>query len=40
MNVKVGDPEAQLLLNDQIEDGPTTYDEAGYWPGEDYNPQC
>jgi ribonuclease Z len=40
MNVLVGDPEAQLLLEDQIADGPTTYDEGGYWPGEDYSPQC
>ena len=38
--VRVGDPEAQLLLDDQIAHGPTTYDEAGYWPGEDYTPQC
>ena len=38
--VKVGDPEAQLLLDDQIEDGPTTYDADGYWPGEEYRPQC
>lgn len=40
MDVKVGDPEAQLLLDDQIEDGPNTYDRGGYWPGEDYVPQC
>jgi hypothetical protein len=40
MNVKVGDPEAQLLLDDQIKDGPTTYDKAGYWPGDEYEPQC
>ena len=40
MYVKVGDPEAQLLLDDQIEDGPTTYDRAGYWPGDAYTPQC
>jgi ribonuclease Z len=38
--VPLGDPEAQLLLDDQIEDGPATYEEAGYWPGEDYSPQC
>jgi ribonuclease Z len=38
--VKAGDPEAQLLLEDQIKDGPTTYDKAGYWPGEEYEPQC
>jgi ribonuclease Z len=40
MEVIVGDPEAQLLLDDQIEDGPTTYDQGGYWPGENYSPQC
>ena len=38
--IPMGDPEAQLLLDEQIEDGPTTYDVAGYWPGEQYNPQC
>ena len=38
--VKVGDPKAQLLLDDQIEDGPSTYDTGGYWPGNDYSPQC
>ncbi|OGO33565.1 MAG: hypothetical protein A2W35_14745 [Chloroflexi bacterium RBG_16_57_11] len=38
--IAVGDPEAQLLLEDQIDDGPDTYDSAGYWPGEDYSPQC
>lgn len=40
MNVKVGDPHAQLLLDDQIEDGPTTYDKDGYWPGDEYTPKC
>lgn len=39
MYVKVGDPRAQLLLDDQIADEPTTYDEAGYWPGDEYTPQ-
>ena len=37
---KVGDPEAQLLLDEQIEYGPTTYDRYGYLPGEDFSPQC
>jgi ribonuclease Z len=40
MYVKVGDPEAQILLDDQIDDGPATYDSAGYWPGDEYSPQC
>jgi ribonuclease Z len=40
MDVVMGDPQAQLLLDDQIADGPTTYDTGGYWPGEDYSPQC
>jgi ribonuclease Z len=31
--IVVGDPKAQLLLDDQIADGPDTYDRAGYWPG-------
>ncbi|HEY9122286.1 MAG TPA: twin-arginine translocation signal domain-containing protein [Brevefilum sp.] len=38
--IPMGDPEAQLLLDDQIDDGPETYEEGGYWPGEDYSPQC
>ncbi len=38
--VIVGDPEAQLLLENQIDDGPETYDAGGYWPGKDYSPQC
>lgn len=38
--VKVGDPEAQLLLGDQIEDGPATYEKGGYWPGDEYSPHC
>ena len=39
-DIAIGDPEAQLLLDDQIENGPATYDRAGYWPGEEYSPQC
>jgi ribonuclease Z len=38
MNVVVGDPEAQLLLDDQIDDGPDTYATDGYGPGENYQP--
>jgi ribonuclease Z len=38
--IVAGDPEAQLLLDDQIDDGPDTYDSGGYWPGANYSPQC
>ena len=36
--VFVGDPEAQLLLDDQIDDGPDTFATDGYGPGENYAP--
>jgi hypothetical protein len=35
----VGDPEAQLLLDEQIEDGANTYATDGYGPGENYYPE-
>jgi len=36
--IAVGDPEAQLLLDEQIEDGDDSYSTDGYGPGKNYAP--